>query len=310
MLTNLLAENCRAVRLWIRNEELARSVATSRINTNYFPPFKFNEKVQVVSSLSDFFEGGLSAIFFVVPSGACRSLAQSVAPYLKGNEIIFHAIKGVEPKSMLRMSEILNQELPCRRVGVVSGPNLALEIMEGQPTATVVASSFLEVREAGRALLEQSHFKVFLESDLIGVEWAGSFKNILAISVGALDAMGLGYNARALLMTQGLLEMATLGVILGAKRETFLGLAGTGDLFATCSSPLSRNYCLGNRLGKGEKLDDILQSLKGTVEGLVTVRSVRHFVQTLKMNMPITECIFQLIEGNSSAQEMMDQLFK
>jgi glycerol-3-phosphate dehydrogenase (NAD(P)+) len=278
------------------------------MNPEYTAEMKLDEKIHGFSVLERVFEGGIHLVIWALPSQVCRDQARAMAKYFHGDELILHATKGIESGTMKRMSEILTEELPCKRIGVISGPNLAHEIAKGEPAATVVASAFSEVCEAGRALLMNQHFRVYSASDVIGVEWSGTLKNILAIASGALDAMKLGWNARAMLITRGLAEMVRFGLAMGAEESTFLGLAGVGDLLATCSSPLSRNYRVGYRLGQGESLSAILADLGSTAEGVSTTQSVWEFASKRKIIMPITEGVFHLLEGKASAKEVLEGL--
>lgn len=278
-LANIVARNSLEVRMWVRNEEHARAINATRVNQQYLPMLDLRPNLTAVSDLDRIFEGGVQAVIWALPSKVCRQEAKHLAHYFRGDEVVLHATKGVEEGSLKRISVILQEELPCRRIGVVSGPNLAHEIARGEPAATVVASNFEEVVAAGKSLLGTERFRIYCDDDVIGVEWAGALKNILAIASGALDALQLGWNARALLITRGLAEMVRFGVAMGANQATFLGLAGVGDLLATCSSPLSRNYRVGLRLAKGEKLEAILADLGSTAEGVRTTQSVWAFAQ-------------------------------
>jgi glycerol-3-phosphate dehydrogenase (NAD(P)+) len=308
VLANGVSGNCREVRVWLRDEESVRSINTTRTNDLYVPGLKLNEKVHAYSSLERIFEDGLTCIIWALPSSIGREQAKKVAPLLRGDEFILHATKGIEPESLKRMSEVLMEELPCRRIGVISGPNLAHEIAAGEPAATVVASAFSEVCEAGQTLLAGERFRVYQANDVIGVEWAGALKNIFAIASGALDAMKLGWNARALLVTRGLTEMVRFGTAMGAQESTFLGLAGVGDLLATCSSPLSRNYRVGQRLALGEDLDKILEDLGSTAEGVKTTQIVWEFASKRQISMPITEGIYRLLRERNAVQDVMREL--
>jgi glycerol-3-phosphate dehydrogenase (NAD(P)+) len=308
VLANIVSSNCREVRVWVRDEESVRSFNATRMNTQYLPELKLNEKIHAYSLLDRVFEGGLNAVIWALPSSACREQAKAVSKYFHGDELILHATKGIEPGSMKRISEILMEELPCRRIGVISGPNLAHEIARGEPAATVIASVFSEVCEAGQMLLMNERFRTYRLTDMIGVEWAGTLKNILAIAAGALDALQMGWNARAMLITRGLAEMVRFGASMGAQESTFLGLAGVGDLLATCSSPLSRNYRVGQRLAQGEKLENILNELGSTAEGVKTTQSVWEFAQKRHVSMPITEGVYRLLNQGVSVQELLHQL--
>jgi glycerol-3-phosphate dehydrogenase (NAD(P)+) len=250
----------------------------------------------------------VDAVIWALPSSVCREQAKRLAPHFRGHEVILHATKGLEEGTLKRMSQVLREEIPCPRIGVISGPNLAHEVARGEPAATVVASVFNEVVDAGMALLATDKFRVYSAQDVIGVEWAGTLKNVLAIAAGALDAMKLGWNARSMLITRGLAEMVRFGVAMGAKESTFLGLAGIGDLLATCSSPLSRNYRVGQRLAQGEKIDAILSSMGETAEGVRTTRTVWRYAQANRISMPITEAVHMLVDQGVSVQVMLHSL--
>jgi glycerol-3-phosphate dehydrogenase (NAD(P)+) len=308
VLANLCASNVQDVRLWARDEEQVRAINATRVNEEYAPEMRLHEKVHALSDLERVFEGGVQAVVWALPSAICRDAARSMAKLFHGDEVLLHATKGIEEGTLKRISQILEEELPCPRIGVISGPNLASEVARGEPAATVVASNFNEVIVAGQEILMTDKFRVYSGSDVVGVEWAGTLKNILAIASGALDAMQLGWNTRALMITRGLAEMVRFGVALGAEHETFLGLAGIGDLLATCSSPLSRNYRVGQKLAQGEKLEQVLRELGSTAEGVRTTRSVWKFAQANFIYMPITEAVYHLLEDGKPVQEVLHNL--
>jgi glycerol-3-phosphate dehydrogenase (NAD(P)+) len=308
VLANLAAPNCREVRMWTRSEEQARSVNATRFNSEYWPEMKLHERIRAVTDPARAFEGDVDLVIWALPSSAARSMSKEFSSFFKGNEILLHATKGIEAGTLKRISQILGEEIPCRRIGVISGPNLADEIARNEPAATVVASEFKEVIEAGREILTGERFRVYGENDVIGVEWAGTLKNILAIASGAIDALKLGWNTRATLITRGLAEMVRFGTAMGAQQSTFLGLAGAGDLLATCSSPKSRNYRVGFKLGEGGKIQDILAQLGSTAEGVGTTETVHKFALARKIEMPITEGVHHLIRGDVSATEVLHQL--
>ncbi len=308
VLANLAAQNVLDVRLWARDEEQVRAINATRENADYLPEMRLHEKVHAFSDLDRVFEGGVQAVIWALPSAVCREQAKFMAKRFTGEEVLLHATKGIEEGTMKRISEILREEIPCPRIGVISGPNLATEVAKGEPAATVVASSFNEVIEAGMHILMTERFRVYSGTDVIGVEWAGTLKNILAIASGALDAMKLGWNTRALMITRGAAEMVRFGVAMGAKESTFLGLAGIGDLLATCSSPLSRNYRVGMRLAQGEKLDAVLADLGSTAEGVRTTRSVWKFAKENHIYMPITEAVYRLLEEGVPVQQVLQNL--
>ena len=307
-LAQLAAENCAEIRLWVRDEDQAREMNATRSNREYLPHLQLNQKIRIFSNPERIFEHGIQGVIWALPSSACRAQARALGPLFRGDEVVLHATKGVEEGTLKRVSVILREELPAPRIGVISGPNLANEIAAGEPAATVVASNFAEVVDAGMEILTTSRFRVYSGEDVIGVEWAGTLKNILAIAAGALDSMKLGSNAKAMMITRGLAEMVRFGVAMGGRQETFLGLAGVGDLLATCSSPLSRNYRVGFKLGQGEKLSDILRDLGSTAEGVKTTQSVWKFAKERGIHMPITEGVDRLISGGFSVRDVLHGL--
>jgi glycerol-3-phosphate dehydrogenase (NAD(P)+) len=264
VLAQLVSENCNDVRIWTREEDRARAINSTRMNPDYVQNLQLNSHVKAYVDLERVLEGGVDAVIWALPSKATRQEARKFSALLRGTEILWHATKGIEEGTLKRMTEVLREELPLRRIGVISGPNLATEIARGEPAATVVASDFEEVVHAGQALLNTPRFRVYSSRDVVGIEWAGTLKNILAIASGALDGMGMGWNARSMLISRGLAEMVRFGVAMGGQESTFLGLAGVGDLLATCSSPLSRNYRVGSGLAQGLRLESVLEQLGST----------------------------------------------
>ncbi len=264
--------------------------------------------VRTFTDIERVFEGGVQVVIWALPSKACREQAKRFAPLFRGDEIVIHATKGVEDVTMKRISTMLSEELPVSRIGVISGPNLAGEIAKDEPAATVIASEFTEVVDAGVTLLTTPRFRTYAADDVVGIEWAGTLKNIYAIAAGALDALEFGWNTRSLLITRGLAEMVRFGLAMGAKESTFLGLAGVGDLFATCSSPMSRNYRVGRRLALGEPVDVILRELGAVAEGVRTTQIISVFANERKILMPITQGVAELIRGEKPARDVLRAL--
>ncbi len=303
VLANLAAQNCAQVTMYVRAEDQARLMNSTRMNPNYVKDLVLDSKIRAVSDYAKVFEQEQDMVIFALPSSATRSQAKIVAPFLKGNEIVLHATKGIEEQSLKRISEVLAEELPILRIGAISGPNLAGEIVQKQPAATVVASPFDDVTYAGDCVLSGPRFRVYNSRDIVGVEWGGTLKNIFAIASGILESNGLGWNTKSLLLSRGLAEMVRFGVAMGAKSETFLGLAGMGDLIATCSSSQSRNFRVGYQLAKGEKLEEVLKSLGQVAEGVRTTKIVYEFAQERNVAMPITETVYRILQGECTADE-------
>ena len=265
-------------------------------------------------------------LFPVVPSSAFRESIKTLAPFLHPYHILIHGTKGLDIKlsqgkslddytkltreQVLTMSEVIQEETDVLRVGCLAGPNLAKEIADNQPAATVVASRYEEVIQVGQKLLRNDMFQVYGNQDLIGVELCGVLKNIIAIASGALSGLGLGENARALLVSRGIVEMIHLGVALGGNTKAFLGLAGIGDLVATCSSTLSRNYTVGYRMAKGENLEDIIASMDEVAEGVKTIKITNKLVKHYKVRAPITEMSYKVLFENLSTENALQYLMK
>jgi glycerol-3-phosphate dehydrogenase (NAD(P)+) len=308
VLANLAAANCSEVTMYVRAEDQARAMNATRMNPNYVKDLVLDPKIRAVSSFEKAFEFEQNIVIFAFPSHATRSQAKVIAPFLKGSEIVLHATKGIEEASLKRISQVLEEELPVLRIGAISGPNLAGEIAKGEPAATVVASRFDDVIRAGEAVLSTDRFRVYTTRDITGVEWGGTLKNIFAIASGILESKGLGWNTKSLMLSRALAEMVRFGVAMGAESETFLGLSGMGDLIATCSSSQSRNFRVGYHLAKGETLEAVLQELGQVAEGVRTTKIVYEFSKARGVEMPITETVYKIIEGQWSADEGLRHL--
>jgi glycerol-3-phosphate dehydrogenase (NAD(P)+) len=310
VLAKLASENAQEVRVWVRDETQARAMNSTKSNPDYVQNLVLPDHVRTFTDINRVFENRVQVVIWALPAKACREQAKLLAKHFRGDEVILHATKGIEEGTMKRISVILAEELPCSRIGVISGPNLASEIANNEPAATVIASHFKEVIDAGTTILGTKRFRIYSGEDVTGIEWAGTLKNIYAIASGALDELQFGWNTRALLMTRGLAEMVRFGVAMGADPDTFLGLAGVGDLFATCSSPLSRNYRVGRLLAQNKKLDQILDELGAVAEGVRTTQIISAFAQERGIDMPITQGVAELIRGHRPAQEVLLQLMQ
>lgn len=265
-------------------------------------------------------------MFPVVSSSGFRDVMRKFAPYLHPYHILIHGTKGlvlnlpegknldnvtkINRENIWTMSEVIQQETVVVRVGCLAGPNLAKELSMGQPAATVVSSRFNEVILEGQRLLRSDKFQVYGNQDIIGVELSGVLKNTIAIASGALAGLGLGENARGLLISRGMVEMIHLGKALGGETQSFVGLAGIGDLVATCSSTLSRNFTVGYRLAKGETLDQINSSMEETAEGINTVRLMKTFLEGTGMRAPITENLYKVLFEGFKVEDALYYLMK
>lgn len=274
----------------------------------------------------EFLCSSCNTIFFMVPSSAFQEVIRSFSPYLYPYHLVIHGTKGlcldlpegkkledigvINRENILTMSEVILKETVAIRVGCLAGPNLARELYLGQPAATVVASKYNEVILEGQRLLRSDKFQVYGNSDIVGVELSGVLKNIIAIAAGALAGLGLGENAKGLLISRGMVELVYLGNALGGSLKSFIGLAGIGDLVATCNSTLSRNYTVGFRLAKGEKLDEIMNSMAEVAEGINTVRLMKTFVECKGMRAPITENLYKVLFEDLKIEEALQYLMK
>ncbi|MFB2537836.1 MULTISPECIES: NAD(P)H-dependent glycerol-3-phosphate dehydrogenase [unclassified Acinetobacter] len=279
--------------MWIRDAENAEQIQKTRINARYLPDFTLDENLKVTADLAQAVKDR-DLILVAIPSHSFRSVLKQIAPMISGQAII-SLTKGIEKDSFNLMSDIIRQELPEVVYGVLSGPNLAKEIVQGMPAGTVIASNSPQLREAVQTALHSPLFRVFASDDVQGVELGGALKNIYAVAMGMGVAYNIGENSKSMLITRALAEMSRFAVTLGANPLTFLGLSGVGDLFATCNSPLSRNYQVGFALGQGKTLDEAVQSLGQTAEGINTILQVKAKAEELDIYMPITAALYEVI---------------
>lgn len=265
-------------------------------------------------------------LFFMVPSSGFQNVVRTFSPFLFPYHLIIHGTKGlclnlkegetletvkkIKRSQILTMSEVILQETVAVRVGCLAGPNLSKELVQGQPAATVIASKYNEVILEGQSLLRSEKFQVYGNSDIIGVEISGVLKNIIAIASGALAGLGLGENAKGLLISRGMVEMIHLGNALGGSIKSVMGLAGIGDLVATCNSVHSRNFSVGFRLAKGESLDAILADMDEVAEGINTVRIIKAFLETADLRAPITENLYRVLFEDLEIEEALQFLMK
>lgn len=305
----LLARQGHSVCLWARRPEFAFQLRKERENRLYLPGVKLPENIRITADVRDALTGQRN-IIIAVPSHGMRAVAQQARPFLAPKALVISATKGLERPQGFRMSEVLGQTLgeSQPRIVALSGPNLSGEIVAGKPAVSVVASQDQQAAEEAQKLLAHNLFRIYTNSDIIGVELCGAIKNIIAIGAGICDGLGLGSNARAALLTRGMAEMRRLGLRLGARADTFAGLAGIGDLIATCHSPLSRNWNVGFRLGQGERLPKIIESMHTVAEGIFTTFAAKDKAQALGVEMPITEILARVLKEELSPQDAVWEL--
>lgn len=292
-MANLSSKNGCQVTLWVRDKRSVKSMQKTHINKKYLPDHKLDERLQFTHDLQAAVKGK-DLIFVAVPSSAFRETLQKIAPFISAQAIV-SLTKGMEKDTFALMSDVIADELPNVAFGVMSGPNLAKEIMNNMPSATVIASQSAALRLAVQKALHSAFFRVFASDDLIGVELGGALKNIYAIAMGMAAAYDIGENTKAMILTRALAEMSRFGVKAGANPLTFLGLSGVGDLYATCSSTLSRNYQIGNMLGRGMSLDQAIKKLGQTAEGINTIQQVNEKAMKAGIYMPITHALHDII---------------
>lgn len=304
VIANLAASNGHATTLWLRDPQQLADMRETGENTRYLPGFPLSPDLKFSDDLLATV-GGADLIFVSIPSKAFRSVLQAARAALRPDHMLVSTTKGVEKDSFALMSEILRQETGLGRIGVISGPNLAKEIMAKQIAGTVVASHDESLRDTVHAVLSCTYFRVFSNTDIYGVELGGALKNIYAVASGMAAAHKLGENTRAMLMTRSLAEMSRFAVHLGANPLTFLGLAGVGDLIATCSSSLSRNFQVGLAIGQGQTLEEIAEELEQTAEGINTIQMVKHKADELGIRMPLVSGLYEIIFNGRSLYDVV-----
>lgn len=315
---NILAEKSDKVLLHARTEEKAVKLRESGISAGH--PLRPN--IEVIHDIARIGES-CDVIFPVIPSASFREMMRELSPYLRPYHILIHGTKGfdltrkssaskdpVSREDVHTMSEVIQQESSVVRMGCLAGPNLASEISEGKPAATVVASQFDEVVQIGQKLLKNDRFLIYGSSDLLGVELCGILKNIIALGAGSVMGLGLGENAKALFISRGLVEMVHIGKAMGGNAQAFLGLAGVGDLMATCSSSLSRNFTVGRKLAEGKPIETILEEMEEVAEGVKTINIIRDLANSFGIRCPITETLYRVIHRQITVEEAHTYLMK
>lgn len=291
--------------LWSFKEEEAAAILSERENKEFLPDIKLDSDIVITSKDEDVTWADM--IVFSTPSKFVRNMAKRFAPFVKENQIVVNVAKGLEEGSLLRLSQVIKEEIPQCRVAVLSGPSHAEEVGRNMATAIVAASEDASVAEEVQNAFMTPMFRVYTNSDIVGVELGGALKNLIALAAGISDGCGFGDNTKAALMTRGLHEISRLGVAMGAKRETFAGLAGVGDLIVTCTSMHSRNRRAGILLGQGKNLKEALDEVHMVVEGVSNAKAAYELSKKLNINMPIThEINTVLYEGKDVKQAVYD----
>ena len=306
--SKVLADGGSDVMLWSRREDVSTEINTSHRNGDYLPGVNLPENIVASTDIEKVLSGA-SQVYISVPSQSLRANLEQWGKFIASDVIVVSLMKGVEQKTGLRMSQVIVEHgISESQVVVVSGPNLALEIADEQPAASVAASSSADSAMAVAKAASNSYFTTFTNNDVIGTEFGGILKNLIAVAIGIVNGVGYGQNTKASIMTRGLSEISRFAAAFGAKPETMVGLAGLGDLIATSESPLSRNHKAGEMLGKGYSKKEVLARLSQTAEALVSVSTVLELAREKKIAMPIVEQVELVIEGKMNPKDIAPHL--
>ncbi|MDP1929838.1 MAG: NAD(P)H-dependent glycerol-3-phosphate dehydrogenase [Gammaproteobacteria bacterium] len=307
VIANIIAENGYLVNFWMRSEVLVEEVNQIHENPQYLPGYRLHENVVAYHDMQKAVANA-EVIFVAVPSAYFRTVVKDMLQWSRPDAMLVSTTKGIEAGTFNMMSQVLHQEAPGARIGVLSGPNLAKEIAAKNLTGTVIASQHTSVREMVQKVLKSEYFRVYTNDDMFGVELGGALKNIYAIIAGLASAMGMGHNTNSMLVTRSLTEMARFGRRIGADPMTFLGLSGVGDLVVTCSSPLSRNFRIGLALGQGKNIEEAVAEVGQVAEGVNTLKQVKEKADELGVYMPLVNGLYQIVYNGSSVKQIVASL--
>jgi glycerol-3-phosphate dehydrogenase (NAD(P)+) len=295
--------------LWARRPDLAQAIDSSHVNRDYLPDYQLPKGLRSTSSLEEALSGA-EVVVMGVPSHGFREILSEARPFLADGAPVISLTKGVEQDTLERMTEVIDDVVPGRPRGVLTGPNLAKEVMAGWPAASVVAVDDEGVASELQQLFSTDAFRVYTNRDVVGCEVGGALKNVIAIAAGIADGMGFGDNTRAALITRGLAELTRLGVALGGEPMTFSGLAGMGDLVATCISRQSRNRHVGEELGKGLSIEEIVSAMNMVAEGVKSSKAVLDLSVRVGVEMPIAEQVVDVLYHGKQASEIVPALMQ
>jgi len=309
VLANIAASNGYKVSLWVRDSEQALRINSEGANSSYHPELQLSPNILASEKLEDIMESS-SVVFIATPSVIFETIMERIKPMIEEGSHIISCTKGIKLNPFRSMSDIISMNIDSKKnhVGVLSGPNLAREIAENKIAGTVIASSSNELIRDVKSTLSSDTFKVYSSNDLQGVELAGALKNIYAIICGMADSLNVGENAVGLILTRSMAEMSRFAVAKGANPITFLGLSGMGDLVATCTSGLSRNYQLGSNLGQGMSLQESKDKVGQVAEGIRTLEVIKEESSRLNINMPLVDSLYNIIYKESSADTLINDL--
>lgn len=301
------------LRLWAHEKEVRDSITARHVNELFLPGYTIPDCVSATGGLEEALHQA-AIVISVMPSPHCRRLFQQMCPFLTPTMLLVSATKGLEEKTLLRMTEVISSVVESQagfqpRIGALSGPTFAKEVARGDPTAITIASGDSDLTETIQHEFSDPSFRVYTNNDVMGVELGGALKNIIAIAAGICDGLGLGHNSIAALITRGLAEITRLAVACGGHSETMSGLAGLGDLVLTCTGGLSRNRSVGVELGRGRKLPEIIQGMHGTVaEGVFTTHAAVELARTRNVEIPITEQMDAILHQGKSPRDAIQEL--
>jgi glycerol-3-phosphate dehydrogenase (NAD(P)+) len=304
----LAARNSPTV-LWARRPHLAETISTAHVNRDYLPDYVLPKSLRATASLEEALDGA-EVVVMGVPSHGFREILSEAKPFLADDAPIVNLTKGVEQQTLKRMTEVIEDVVPDHPRGVLTGPNLAKEVMAGWPAASVVAIEDEGIARELQRLFGTDAFRVYTNPDVVGCEVGGALKNVIAIAAGIADGMGFGDNTRAALITRGLHELTRLGVALGGEPLTFAGLAGMGDLVATCISRQSRNRHVGEALGRGQTIDEIVAAMNMVAEGVKSSKAVLDLSVRVGVEMPIAEQVVAVLYEGKEASEIVPALMQ
>jgi len=307
--SKILADGGNDVALWARRPELAREISQSKRNSDYLPGINLPRSLWASDKLHEVLDGA-EQVYLSVPSQSLRENLRIVRDLIPEDALIVSLMKGVEKGTGARMSEVILHELGIdpNRVAVASGPNLALEIAKEQPTAAVMSSESLETATTVAVTARNRYFRSFVNTDVIGTEFGGVLKNLIAVAIGIVDGVGYGENTKASIITRGLAEMTDFSVAFGARAETLAGLAGLGDLIATCESSLSRNNTAGRLLGQGYSFSEVIKQMNQTAEGLSSVAPILELALSKGVDMPIVSQVAEVLAGTLAPRDLAPHL--
>ena len=306
-LSKLLSENGHKVTVWLRDENQCRELTYTRVNKKYLPKVKIPENILFTSNINEAVKDA-EILLLVTPTQMIRGVLKQIKDEYKENKIIINASKGIEIGTMNLVSDIVNEETKNSEFAVLSGPSHAEEVGLSMPTAITIACNNKDVAEAIQDIFMSSYFRVYTNEDVIGAELGGALKNIIALGAGVSDGVGYGDNAKAALMNRGIVEIARLGIAMGADVHTFYGLSGIGDLIVTCTSKHSRNWNAGYLIGQGLTKDEAIKKIGMVVEGIPTTYAAYELSKKLKVDMPIVNAMYDVLENSADVKETVNKL--